>query len=113
MRGGTPSELDVRTRKNVPLEHADAETMGRVGTIACVRNIAREDPGALDITVQDWTRRSLWLQPMELLQIVQPDFRRPAPVPLTMYPNQRIRVLHGFSLMFLDCTGQSLREQSG
>jgi hypothetical protein len=79
--------------------------MSRVDTIAfVVRNVARDDPGALNVSMQDWTWRPRWLEPMKLLQIAQPDFGCPAPVPVPVHPNEHVLDRHG---SFLDVLSQS------
>jgi hypothetical protein len=89
------SQLHVQNRESVPFEHADEKAMSRIETVACVRHVAHDDPAALNIPMQDWTWRPLWLEPMQLLQIAGPDFGRFAPVPVPVHPNQHVLDRHG------------------
>jgi hypothetical protein len=52
----------------VPFEHTDEEAMSRI-EVTSVRNVARNDAGALNIPMKDRTWRSRRLEPVKVLQI--------------------------------------------
>jgi hypothetical protein len=87
----------------MPLEHADEEAMRCIEVAAFVRNLARDDAGALNIPMKDRTWRPLRLEPMQLLQIAEPDFGGLASVPRAVHPNERVLDRHG-SLSRCSCT---------
>jgi hypothetical protein len=68
--------------------------MGLVCAVAIVWNIPGHDARAGHMTMHQRPGRSRRLEPVDLLQIAEPNFGSPTPVPITMYSNQHVIDLH-------------------
>jgi hypothetical protein len=80
------------------LEHAHEEAMRRGRAIARMTQTARDKSRAGDIGVEERARRAGRSKPVDVLDIAQPDFRAPPPVPVAMDADEHIVRIHRTSL---------------
>jgi hypothetical protein len=67
--GSAPGEFGMRERRDVPLQDADEQPMRKPLTSTVVRDVSTDETRAADIAMHQGDRRTVWLQPVEVLQI--------------------------------------------
>jgi hypothetical protein len=86
------SELGICGLNRMLLEHAHQKPMGRRSRIAIVRNLSGHESVARNVCVNELVWRSVWLEPMDIVQICEANVGGPPVGPIPLNSNEHLAV---------------------